>query len=280
MHKHTTTNLRRSIAVTLVVLGTLAAQARAVTMDWRTIGNPGNKPDTVIDMTDHTTGYGSVDHTYKIGTYDVTNTQYAEFLNAKDPTGTNSLFLYKDSMSTDPANGGINFNAANASGSKYTVVADHANYPVTYVTWYSAIRFANWMNNGQGNASTETGAYTLGALGRFAVPVNGGSITRNAGASVFLPSENEWYKAAYYDPATSSYHQFATGTNSQPFLLDGTDAFVGQGLDDKVLQSIDRLVQKQVQPMRTTLTSANYRRIAAAALARRLTASLFAECTA
>jgi 4-hydroxybenzoyl-CoA reductase subunit beta len=68
-----------------------------------------------------------------------------------------------------------------------------------------------------------------------------------------------------------------TGTNSRPFLLDGTDAFVGQAPDDKVLQSIDRLVQKQVQPMRTTLTSANYRRLAAAALARRLTASLFAE---
>jgi 4-hydroxybenzoyl-CoA reductase subunit beta len=68
-----------------------------------------------------------------------------------------------------------------------------------------------------------------------------------------------------------------TGTNSRPFLLDGTDAFVEQAPDDKVLQSIDRLVQKQVQPMRTTLASANYRRIAAAALARRLTASLFAE---
>ena len=71
-----------------------------------------------------------------------------------------------------------------------------------------------------------------------------------------------------------------TGTNSRPFLLDGTDAFVGQALDDKLLQAIDRLVQKQVQPMRTTLASANYRRLAAAALARRLTASLFAEACA
>jgi 4-hydroxybenzoyl-CoA reductase subunit beta len=68
-----------------------------------------------------------------------------------------------------------------------------------------------------------------------------------------------------------------TGTNSRPFLLDGTDAFAGQSIDDKLLQAIDRLVQKQVQPMRTTLASANYRRLAAAALARRLTANLFAE---
>jgi len=71
-----------------------------------------------------------------------------------------------------------------------------------------------------------------------------------------------------------------TGTNSRPFLLAGTEALAGRPVDDKLLQEIDRLVQKQVQPMRTTLASANYRRIAAAALARRLTARLFAESAA
>jgi 4-hydroxybenzoyl-CoA reductase subunit beta len=71
-----------------------------------------------------------------------------------------------------------------------------------------------------------------------------------------------------------------TGTNSRPFLIAGTDAFAGQSIDEKLLQEIDRLVQKQVQPMRTTIASANYRRIAAAGLARRLTTTLFAECTA
>ena len=65
-----------------------------------------------------------------------------------------------------------------------------------------------------------------------------------------------------------------TGTNSRPFLLAGTDVFAGRALDDKLLQEIDRLVQKQVQPMRTTLASANYRRVAAAALARRLVTKL------
>jgi 4-hydroxybenzoyl-CoA reductase subunit beta len=71
-----------------------------------------------------------------------------------------------------------------------------------------------------------------------------------------------------------------TGTNSRPFLLAGTEAFAGRPVDDKLLQEIDRLVQKQVQPMRTTLASANYRRVAAAALARRMTARLFAQRTA
>lgn len=71
-----------------------------------------------------------------------------------------------------------------------------------------------------------------------------------------------------------------TGTNSRPFLLAGTEAFAGRPVDKILLKKIDRLVQKQVQPMRTTIASANYRRIAAAALAQRLTASVYAESIA
>ena len=67
-----------------------------------------------------------------------------------------------------------------------------------------------------------------------------------------------------------------TGTNSRPFVLAGTEALVGRPIDEAALLTIDRFVQKQVQPMRTTNTSAHYRRLAAAALARRLTAALVA----
>ncbi len=65
-----------------------------------------------------------------------------------------------------------------------------------------------------------------------------------------------------------------TGTNSRPFVLSGTDAMVGRPIDEAALQAIERLVQKQVQPMRTTNASAHYRRLAASALARRLTMAL------
>lgn len=71
-----------------------------------------------------------------------------------------------------------------------------------------------------------------------------------------------------------------TGTNSRPFLLAGTEGLSGRPVDEKLLQEIDRLVQKQVRPMRTTIASANYRRIAGAALARRLVEKLFSERTA
>lgn len=68
-----------------------------------------------------------------------------------------------------------------------------------------------------------------------------------------------------------------TGTNSRPFVLAGTNVLHGRPIDAEALQEIERLVQRQVRPMRTTITSAHYRRLASAGLARRLTATLFAE---
>ena len=65
-----------------------------------------------------------------------------------------------------------------------------------------------------------------------------------------------------------------TGTNPRPFVLAETDAMVGGAMDEKALQEIERLVQRQVRPMRTTIASAHYRRLAVAALARRCVASL------
>jgi len=68
--------------------------------------------------------------------------------------------------------------------------------PVNFVSWYDAARFSNWLNNGQGTGDTEIGAYTLSD--------NTGLMLRNIGAQVYIPSENEWYKAAYFDPTSST----------------------------------------------------------------------------
>lgn len=77
--------------------------------------------------------------------------------------------------------------------------------------------------------------------------------------------------------AVESIRIALTGTNSRPFVLSGTDTFVGRPIDERTLRQIDQLVQKQARPMRTTIASAHYRRLAAAALTRRLTAALYAE---
>jgi len=189
--------------------------AAVVTIDWVQVGNPGNPPDTFINCSgpnfSGSSTCGQVDYTYYISKYDTTNAQYAEFLNAVDPNGTNTLGLWNTYMQASD-DGGISFVSGNASGSKYVVKSGFANDPVVWDSFYDALRFANWLNNGQGSNSTETGAYTL--MGGTPTPSNGDAVTRNAGANVFLPSENEWYKAAYYDPISGSYFAFPYGTST------------------------------------------------------------------
>ena len=155
--------------------------------------------------------------------YDVTASQYVEFLNAKDADGTNTLFLYNSKMSTSMY-GEINFNDSNPSGSKYNVIAGRGEHPANFVSWYDAIRFTNWLNNGQGNSDTETGAYTLGAVGAGGIPITP-PLTHNAGSQIWLPTENEWYKAAFYEtrasaqggpPLDSHYWLYPTSSNTLP----------------------------------------------------------------
>lgn len=99
--------------------------------------------------------------------------------------------------------GGIGFNPSGAVGEKYNVAPGRGDRPVNFVDWFDAVRFANWLNNGQGNADTEVGSYTL--LGGTPIPSNANSIFRNVGVQIVLRNLSEWYKAAYYDPATEAY---------------------------------------------------------------------------
>ena len=186
--------------------------ASATTIPTVPVGNVGNGNDPLTGSL-----YGGVAYAYRIGTTEVTNAQYVDFLNAKaasDPLG-----LYNTIMGSD-VRGGITRSGVSGSFT-YAAKTNMANKPVNYVSWYDSIRFANWLNNGQGTGSTETGAYTI--LGGTATPSNGLSITRNVGATWFLTSENEWYKAAYYQPAAQggdadNYWLYPTASNSVPTI--------------------------------------------------------------
>ncbi|MEI8368605.1 MAG: SUMF1/EgtB/PvdO family nonheme iron enzyme [Planctomycetia bacterium] len=186
-----------------------------ITYDMVNVGNPGNANDT--------TGYGAVNDLYSIGKYDVTIGQYTAFLNAVAATDTYAL--YNASMATDLNVAGIS--RSGSSGSfRYSVITDggsSANRPITYVHWLNAARFANWMSNGQptgaqSSTTTENGAYDL-THGSYAK--NSTNPNTGAAPTFFVPTENEWYKAAYYSPikggvGSPGYWIFATQSNSAP----------------------------------------------------------------
>lgn len=187
----------------------LAAPTSAVvTIDWVLVGDPGNAPD-IPSSNCASPSCGSVAQPYYMSKYEVTNAQYTEFLNAK--AAADPLALYDTNMGSD-AQGGITRSGSPGSYA-YAVKPDFANKPVNYVSFYDSLRFTNWLNNGQGSADTETGAYTL--LGGTATPTNGLTVTRNLGANIFLPSENEWYKAAHYDGLSATYFDYPGGSNTQ-----------------------------------------------------------------
>lgn len=208
------TNFLQRLGLVLTACGLLAQTASAlVTIDSVYVGNVGNAADP-------TSGYGAVNYGYTIGKYEVTLNQYTEFLNAvakTDPYG-----LYNGQMGLDANIAGIS--RSGVSGSYAYSVLGSGNRPVTYVSWYDSARFVNWLHNGQPvglqvAGTTETGAYTLTG--------NSGLITRNSGWSYSLPSENEWYKAAYHQPVSlggdaDSYWLYPTANNAIPNSRNGS----------------------------------------------------------
>ncbi len=210
--------LRAACVLAAMVLGSMTTGASAaVNMDWVTVGNAGNAADPLNSGS--VPGIGAVSYDYRIAKHEVTNAQYAEFLNTVAATDTNAL--YNTSMGSD-ARGGITRSGSSGSFT-YSVKANMADKPVNYTSWYDAARFSNWMTNGQGAGSTESGVYTLTG------PTTISGITRdlNDPNQVFIPTENEWYKAAYHQPAdqggdSDNYWLYPTASNSVPTIATAT----------------------------------------------------------
>ncbi|MFG0327502.1 MAG: formylglycine-generating enzyme family protein [Phycisphaerales bacterium JB037] len=197
----------RAVAAALLFAPGLAF-AQPILMDWVTVGNAGNAADP-------TTGFGSVGYEYRIGTYEVTNAQYAAFLNAVAASDPNQL--YTTLMGSD-ARGGITRSGSDGSYT-YSVKANMGNKPVNFVNWYDAARMANWMTNGQGSGGTESGVYTLTGIDSIST-INRDLSNPN---QVFIPNEDEWYKAAYHQPETlggdsDGYWLYPTASNSVPTI--------------------------------------------------------------
>jgi sulfatase modifying factor 1 len=180
-----------------------------VTIETVTVGDAGNPSVGYFGP------YGAVDYEYAIGKYEVTIGQYTTFLNSVASVTSDSYIvdLWSASMTSNLRIAGISRSGSGTLASPYSYsVIGSGNRPITYVSWFDAARFANWINNGATNgASTETGAYTLNGA-------TAGFITKNAGATWWIPSEDEWFKAAYYKGGgtNAGYWAYPTQSDTAP----------------------------------------------------------------
>lgn len=177
------------------------------------VGRPGNAPDS--------TGYGAVKYEYRIGRYEVSNAEYCEFLNGVASTDTHELY---DSRMAG-GYGGI-ARAGSPGSYSYSVKDGMGRKPVSYVTWLSGIRYANWLTNGGGKGDTENGTYSIKDGGRVTPPEHA-ALSAGAARTWAMATESEWYKAAYFDPnkpGGPGYWPYAVPSGGAPKCNLNTDA--------------------------------------------------------
>ena len=161
-------------------------------MEFVTIGNAGNAPDT----TGSPNPAGAVGYEYGLGKFEVSEEMITKF------NASQSLQITKDTRGTAK--------------------------PATNVSWSEAARFVNWLNTSTGNQAAykfTTGGVNdniaLWTSGDAGYDVN--NKYRNSLAKYVLPSFNEWYKAAYYNPTNSTYYDFPNGSDTEPTaVVSGT----------------------------------------------------------
>jgi hypothetical protein len=185
---------------------TFGSGASTFNIAFTTIGNPVNLPDT----TGSPNPAGSVPYVYNIGTYDISRDMITKANNV------GNLAITLQDMTSFGGNG--------------------VNRPATGVSWNEAARFVNWLDTSTGSAPAYKfalqpgdGGYSANADIQVWIPSDAGynpnNLYRNSLARYFLPSVDEWYKAAYYDPTTNVYYDYPTGSNSPPTAVaSGTAA--------------------------------------------------------
>jgi formylglycine-generating enzyme required for sulfatase activity len=171
--------------VTIVALAADAAMADV-------FGSGGNQFTLdfvpISGATNPTSGYGIVNHDYRMGTYEITNDQWNKF--------TASYGVVTGSQ------GGYSY-------SFYDYGTGTASVPTNNVSWFEAAQFVNWLNTSTDHQSAykftgtpHTGDYTFVDWAAGDAGYDAANPYRNSNACYFLPNENEWVKAAYWNGTT------------------------------------------------------------------------------
>ncbi|MEX2306100.1 MAG: SUMF1/EgtB/PvdO family nonheme iron enzyme [Pirellulales bacterium] len=173
--------------------------ANTFEIKFATIGDPLNLPDT----TGNPNPAGSVAQAFRMGKLEVSEQMIVK-ANAEGGLG-----ITKDTRGADK--------------------------PATSVSWNEAARFVNWLNTSSGSSPAYKFALQPGDVGYSANAnielwsisdpgYNPANLYRNSLARYFLPSVDEWYKAAYYDPTSGVYYDYPTGSDTAPTSVNSGTA--------------------------------------------------------
>jgi len=199
-----TTTLRK-ISILTLVLAVTQTSAQGVPPDYGhdfiTIGAPGNRGVTPVEAPmwdfDRFGTFGDVGYEYRISRTEVTNAQYFEFID---------LYTKTPGFNPDPGSSfigfGIGIDGFDPRGNPILFILPGAEHAPANPSWEFAARYMNWLHNDKGTRPEdfETGVYDTST---FRVDPDTGrrldQVERSPGSRYFLPSFDEWTKAAYYD---------------------------------------------------------------------------------
>ncbi len=253
-----------AVAIAVLAIPTIAAAApkpSVLTLKTVKVGAPGNPSVGIVPFTDAIypsceqapkeekapacQQVGGVKYRYGIGQLEITVSQWVAFLNTADPAGRNRHRLYSDTESgaSWPRFGQIDFSAGAPPGRHYTVAApEWADKPYGFANFLRSARFVNSLYNGRllsKRAGVANGFPAVTYRVRLSRRTERGmyemtdrTATRSHKTGFVVPSQNEWIKAAYYDPnggGTYSYWQYPT--NPGAFGDEGAAAPVQATLD-------------------------------------------------
>lgn len=180
-----------SVVVHVVLgLGSVAAHAQPggdpSGIDFVTIGAVGNRGYDGPDPNGLATGRGRVDYAYQIGRYEVTAGQWGEFFAAVAAQSQPLPWVTQPSI----------WHGTNPGPSLRMM-------PVGGVTWRTAAMYCNWLHNNKSpdRAAFLSGAYDVSTFGANSEGVFTDQPAHSEGARYWIPTLDEWMKAAHYDPA-------------------------------------------------------------------------------
>jgi hypothetical protein len=183
---------------------------------WSTIGNPGNRGANA-DEAPTSVGLGRVDYTYRLSQTETTNAQWIEFLNAYRP-------YYQGNPRDDAALTGF---WIRLDSNNHFLISPGAENVGVAVSWRNMARYCNWLHN---DKSTEAWAFESGAYDTSTFTQNpdgtfNDAATHLAGAKYWIPTTDEWAKAAWYDP-----NRYGVGQEGYWTYIGGSNELLRSGL--------------------------------------------------